>query len=70
MAEAVNDADVTKLCLYMFTIACAVLNCAVMPCLANVSQSVPSLVDYSKALSISFNKPGANSMGPFFKFCK
>ena len=49
--------------------ACAVLYCALKPCLANLSQSVLSLVDYSKALSISFNKPGANYMGPF-KFWK
>jgi len=66
MAEALCDADVTKLCLYVCTAACALLNCALPHCLANVSESVPSLVDYSKALCISFNKHGANSMGPFF----
>jgi len=54
MAEALS-ADVTKLCLYVCTAACTVLNCVLMHHLANVSQSVPSLADYSKALSISFN---------------
>lgn len=28
MAEALNDADVTKLCLYVCTAACALLCCA------------------------------------------
>jgi hypothetical protein len=69
MTEALNNADVTKLCLNVCIAARAVLCCAIMPCPAPVSQSVLSLVDYSKAFSIYFYKPGANSVGPF-KFSK